>query len=86
MFYISINFRLTDRKIYRNLRILSSLFFFIHMFVYVVVINLFEIIGIDLRSNCSTFVVTVFITTIVSLLIMRLSKLEKFAWLKILYS
>lgn len=56
------------------------------MFVYVVVINLFEIIGIDLRSNCSTFVVTVFITTIVSLLIMRLSKLEKFAWLKILYS
>lgn len=86
MFYISINFRLTDRKIYRNLRILSSLFFFIHMFVYVVVINLFEIIGIDLRSNCSAFVVTVFITTIVLLLIMRLSKLEKFAWLKILYS
>lgn len=56
------------------------------MFVYVVVINLFEIIGIDLRSNCSAFVVTVFITTIVLLLIMRLSKLEKFAWLKILYS
>ncbi len=88
LFYISTHIQLKDRPIYGSLRIIGLVIFFTHSFVNYFVDLALEIaknkIGIDLTSF--QFVIIICLTTILAVVIERLSKKEKFYWLKYLFS
>ncbi len=72
--------------IYKTLRVMSSLIFYVHWWLAVLIDKAFLLAGIDASGTCLRFVLTVLASILVSYVIYRLSNREHFTWLKRLYS
>lgn len=87
LFCIAKNLKLKDSKIYLILRQLSSLIFYMHIWVGVAVMkissSLFDII---ISQTSFFYIITLSITIIGALGILRLSKCKYFHWLRYLYA
>lgn len=77
---------LTDRKVYPLLRKMSSLIFYLHIGVEIALEILFFFMGVDIVHSYLQFPLTLGITMLISLCIIKMSEKENTAWLKILYS
>ncbi len=77
---------LPNNSIYKTLRTLSTLIYFLHPWVGIVVRKTFKFIYEPLSKTCLVFILTLVITIIGSLIIMKMSNLRKFKWLKNLYT
>ena len=91
LFYISANIRLKPRMIYKRLRIVGMLVFYMHLLVYYLIntfgIKIMErIIGIQITQPFIIFSITLGVTIGVAILIERLSLTNRFRVLKYLYS
>ena len=88
LFYIASHIKLKNRSIYRSLRIIGMIVFFTHMFVNYFVGLAIEIANNTMGLNLSAFqfIITIFFTTIFAVIIERLSKTNRFQWLKYLFS
>lgn len=87
MFYIVKNTELKNRKIYPILRQLSTLIFLMHLWIEKLVSKFFEYcFDFELKATCWDFIITLIITIVTSLIIIRLSENRRFQWLKKLYS
>lgn len=87
MFHIVKNMELKDNKIYRILRQLSSLIFYLHLWVGEIVTKVFyELFDINIGETCLKFVITLGATIIAALIIIKLSNYKYFHWLKRLYA
>lgn len=86
LFCFVLNIRLKNNSIYKNLRIMSSLIFYMHFWLIHFVSNFFKLFGLDLSKTCLRFVFTVIVSIIISLMIIKLSNIKKFHWLRKLYS
>ena len=75
-----------DSKIYKTLRIMGSLVYFIHLWVAFALINGYKIFKMDLDNTVFYFISVTLITLIISYLIYRLSMKEKYKMLQKLYS
>ena len=88
LFYFATHLNLKNHSIYRSLRVIGMIVFFTHLFVNYFVALSIEIaknkLGIDLSSF--QFIITIFFTTILAVLVERLSKTNRFQWLKYLFS
>lgn len=88
LFYISTHIKLNNRPIYGSLRVIGMIIFFTHLFVKYFVGLAIEIannkIGINLTAF--QFIITILFTTILAVIIERLSKTNRFHWLKYLFS
>jgi len=80
------NLHLKDNKVYPYLRILSSLIFYMHLWIFRIVNHLLTKLNINFKDTMLCFVFTVLITIICSIIIIKLSDIHKFKWLKKLYS
>ena len=76
---------LPNSPIFQTLRMLSSLIFYSHLWVGAIVSKVLRIIYEPLLKTCLQFLLTLFITIICSLTIIKLSEFSKFKWLKKLY-
>lgn len=85
MFSIIRDIKLPDHKIYKNLRILSSLVFFIHPWIQEIVKKVLSMISEGLETTCLSFVVTLVMTIICSIITIKASNTTRFKWLKNLY-
>lgn len=88
LFYLATHLNLQNKPIYSNLRIIGVLIFFMHTFV-----KFFVGLAIDaLKDSTGTdlsaflFLIVIILTTLIAILIERLSKKEKLRWLRYLYS
>lgn len=87
MFYIVKNTQLRNKKIYPILRQLSTLIFLMHLWIEKLVSKFFEYcFDFELKATCWDFIITLIITIVTSLIIIRLSENRRFQWLKKLYS
>ena len=86
MFSIVCDMHLPDHKTYKSLRTLSSLIFYMHVGVSTLVKRVLEIISNELSETILCFLLTLIITIICSVIVMKLSKFSKFGWLKQLYA
>lgn len=88
LFYLALHIKLKNRPFYRSLRVVGMIIFFIHLFVKFFVGLAIEtannIMGINLTPF--HFIITLSFTTILAVIIERLSKRNRFQWLKYLYS
>ncbi len=88
LFYLASHIKLKKRPIYRSMRVIGMIVFFTHLFVDYFVGLVIEIAynkaGINLTAF--HFLITVSITTIFAVVIDRLSKTNRFQWLKYLFS
>ncbi len=88
IFYLASHIKLKNRPIYRRLRVIGVLIFFTHLFVdyfvSLIIENVNNIIGINLTGF--HFIITILFTTILAVIIERLSKTNRFQWLKYLFS
>ena len=86
MFYIAKNIELEDNKIYLILRQLSSLIFYMHLWVAVAVSKFFlTVFDINIDETCLKFLITLGVTMIGALAVVKLSKYKYFHWLRHLY-
>ena len=85
MFYLIKKIHIQNHKAYKLLRILSSLIFYLHIWVRTIVFYIFSYLGIDIGQSSLAFLLTLTITIIASLLIIKLSNLQGYGWLKKLY-
>ena len=88
LFYIASHVQLKDRDIYKRMRVVGMLIFYLHMFVRKVLKELFTIIKnhwhLDLFGLWC--ILTIVIVTLLAILVERLSYKEKFRWLRWIYS
>ncbi len=78
--------KLKDRKIYKTLRNLSSLNFYVHMWAYFIVSQVISGLGkSSLNSTPVPFLATLALTLVLSMTVLMLSKKKGFRWLKKLY-
>jgi serine/alanine racemase len=88
MFYIATHIKLKGKPFYRNLRVIGVLVFFSHLFVTSLVSDAIMVIkyktGVDFIAF--RFLISVFLTIIIAIIINKLSQTKKFSWLKYLYS
>lgn len=75
---------MTDHTIYITLRKLSSLMFYLHLLVANTVITILSRFRV-LYHESLIFIVTVALTILLSLIIIRLSNMRPFKWLTKLY-
>lgn len=68
------------------LRNLSSLIFFIHLWVKWFIVKLFSIIGFEIDKTCLLFILTVVASVVISYMIYTMSNYKRFNILKKLYS
>ena len=89
LFYFITNMELKDRKIYGKLRELSMMFYYLHMLVnfgYRCMIKALELLWKkDLVNMFVQYLVVVAVSLLLSEAVLRLSRTQKFSWLKILY-
>lgn len=85
-FGLAVNIHLPDKEIYNTLRILSSLIFYIHPLVIWFIQKIFDLWGIDIGRTCLLFILTIVFSIICSLMIIKLSDIKHFCWLKKIYS
>lgn len=88
LFYLASHIKLKYRPIYGSLRVIGMLVFFTHFFV-----NYFVGLAIEIANNkiginltAFQFIITILFTTILAVIIERLSKTNRFHWLKYLFS
>lgn len=88
MFCLTMNINLKDNDIYRRLRVIGLLIFFLHLLV-----NYFVLLGIDILNSYFEIDLTSFelfftllLVTLISIFIEKLSRVDKYKWLKYLYS
>ena len=88
LFYIASHIKIKNRPIYKSLRIIGMIVFFAHLFVNFFVSMVIEITYSKIGINLSAFqfIITLFFTTILAIIIERLSKTDRFHWLKYLFS
>ena len=86
MFYISLNINLTNRLIYKTLRILSTLIFLSHLLINAIVYEILKIIYEPFTESWVQFLLTLMLSIIMSYTIIRISEYKRFIWLKYLYS
>lgn len=85
-FYIAKNINLKNNDIYIVLRKLSSLIFYLHLLVDVTIVDISKHIFLfDISATCLEFAITLVITILLSLLIIKLSECKHFTWLKKIY-
>lgn len=88
LFYLSTHIILEKRSIYKSLRIIGTLIYFTHFFVNYFIVLVVEILknrmGVNLMAY--QFVITICFSTLLAIIIERLSRKEKYGWLKYLYS
>ena len=84
MFIVLKETHLTDHTIYITLRKLSSLMFYLHLLVANTVITILSRFRV-LYHESLIFIVTVALTILLSLIIIRLSNMRPFKWLTKLY-
>lgn len=89
LFYFITHMELKDRKIYGKLRELSMMFYYLHMLVnfgYRCMIKALELLWKkDLVNMFVQYLVVVGVSLLLSEAVLRLSRTQKFSWLKILY-
>jgi len=78
--------KLPDNPVFKTLRLLSSLIFYLHLWVRAIVLRALRMIYEPLAKSFLLFVLTLAVTIICSFIIIKLSEREKFKWLKKLYS
>lgn len=88
LFYLASHIKLKNHPIYRGLRIIGIIVFFTHLFVDYFVGLVIEIINQNTGLNLTAFqfLITLFFTIILAVIIERLSKTDKFKWMKYLFS
>lgn len=88
VFYIATHLNLKNRPIYSRLRNIGMLVFFLHLFVKYFVMLALEMIKIKTGTDlfAFSFFLVVLFTTVLSIMLERLSKKEKYHWIKYLYS
>lgn len=87
LFYIVSNINLSNNYIYIKLRILSSLIYFLHVGIKLVVDKLIAVFNVGgIEGTPLRFICVLLITVIISLLIIKLSNFKKLKWLKKLYA
>lgn len=84
LFLWIVQIKLPDWKGYIILRKMSSLIFFTHMLFYILVLKLLSVCGFMDLSVTSIFFITLFFTLTGSMVIIKLSELPYFRWLKML--
>ena len=88
LFYIVSHLKLPDSIIYKKMRIVGVLIYFLHFFInFFVVLGIKFVkhrIGIDL--SFFNFLITIIVTITISVIIEKLSKQKRFKWLRYLYS
>ena len=88
LFYLATHIIVKEKNIYKSLRIIGMVIFFTHFLVnYFVVLTvevLYNTIGVNLVAY--QFIITIFLTTALAILIERLSRKGKYYWLRYLYS
>lgn len=77
---------LPDNPVFKTLRLLSSLIFYSHPWVLAVVSRTLRTIYEPLSESFLLFILTLTVTIICSLILIKLSEREKFRWIKMLYS
>ena len=85
-FGLAMNLPLRDRKIYGTLRVLSTLIFLIHLWVRWLIQKAFWMFGFNVARTGLLYILTVLFSILCSLLIVKLSEVKHFRWLKRLYS
>ena len=88
LFNIAKNLTLKESPIYKRMRVIGVLIFFLHLFVFAVLDLILNVILANTGVNLIflEFFLTIIITTVISAIIERLSNRKKFRWLKYLYS
>lgn len=86
LFDLVIRFRLPGRGNGKLLRWLSSLIFYLHIGVCIAVSLVMTCCGVEIYTNCLQFVLTLLMTILIGLVMIRLSESERFRWLKKLYT
>lgn len=86
MFAYILNCKLPDSKIYKNLRVLSSLIFYIHFDIPLTARLILFLINPDLVLSFYVFPLTLVITIFYGVMIIIISNYSRFTWLKNLYS
>lgn len=88
LFYLASHIKLKNRPVYGRLRVIGMLIFFTHLLV-----NYFVCLAIQFSNNkiginltAFQFIITIIFTTILAVIIERLSKTNRFHWLKYLFS
>jgi len=85
LFLFLYNVKLNDHPIYKKIREISSLMYYLHILVGWVVSNTFSIVNESLKSTPAYFIATIILTFVASVIIIRISKNKPFTWLKKLY-
>lgn len=82
-FFKTLEFK--DNKIYKNLRTMSSLIFYSHLWIYCIVEKMISLFGYNLNNTPIPFVITLTSSIIFSFVIVKLSDTKPFGWLKKIY-
>ena len=85
-FILVLNCRIPNNIIYKKIRVLSSLIFYIHPCVNRFIIKIFNLIEFNIAKTCLMFLMTVIVSIGLSYLIYSISQRSHFMWLKRLYS
>lgn len=84
-FFCIMQIRLQDRPVYRTLRLLSMLIFYLHPWMIKIIQKILEHVLPSMAKTSMLFVLTVFGTILLSVLILHLSERPHFIWMKHLY-
>ena len=82
-FFFLKTIHLKDSKI--DIRKLSSLIFYTHLWVFIAVSGCLKVSGIHLRSTPLLFIIVLAVTILISIIVINISNKKKFHWLKSLY-
>lgn len=86
LFYILLHVELKPRGVYRDLRISSSLIFFVHGLFAGILTLICARFGIETERTWTQFLLTLLLSLLFSAAVIKLSDHSKFKWLKKLYS
>lgn len=81
-----LHIELPNGKIYRTMRLLSSIIYFVHIWIMRIVIKILRVIDEPLAETWMVFFLTLAISLICAWSILMLSNVKKFEWLKKFYS
>lgn len=86
MFGLIVNYRIpSDSDVFKLLRILSSLIFYIHLWIKWGLMKIFDFIGFDVEKTCLLFILTAIGSIVCSYVIIKLSNVKHFTWMRKIY-
>ena len=85
-FCLIITVKLPDRPIYKTLRMLSSLIFYSHLWINLVVSKALQVLFEKIYGSYFHFLITIIITIVFSYVILKMSGRQRLKWLKTLYT